>query len=103
MQRIAARHGEAPGYVSESTKIEPFSSWLCLVMRLAELQYVNGLGEFPGAPGAAAELAEDLPGLELGVCPLAGAAEPRVGAVGLFLGFRLVLALVRVFAQVLPW
>jgi len=33
---------------------------------------VDGLGELPGAPGAAAELAEDLPGLELGVRALAG-------------------------------
>ena len=42
---------------------EPFSSWLCL----ADLQYVDGLGELAGAPGTAAELAEDAPGLELGV------------------------------------
>jgi putative transposase len=47
---------------------EPFSSWLCL----ADLQYVDGLGELSGAPGAAAELAEDPPGLELGVRALAG-------------------------------
>ena len=39
---------------------EPFSSRLCL----AELQYVDGLGELAGAPGAAAQLAEDAPGLE---------------------------------------
>src|SRR6516164_1940199 len=44
---------------------EPFPSWLCL----AGLQYVDGLGQLPSAPGAAAELAEDAPGLELGVCP----------------------------------
>ena len=47
---------------------EPFSSCVCL----ADLQYVDGLGELSGAPGAAAELAEDPPGLELGVRPLAG-------------------------------
>ena len=40
--------------------IEPFPSWLCL----ADLQYVDGLGEPSGAPGAAAELAENPPGLE---------------------------------------
>ena len=48
--------------------MEPFSSWLCL----ADLQCVDGLGELAGAPGAAAELAEDAPGLELGVRALAG-------------------------------
>jgi WD40 repeat protein len=45
-----------------------FSSCVCLV----DLQYVDGLGELAGAPGAAAELAEDVPGLELGVRALAG-------------------------------
>ena len=50
------------------TPIEPFSSCVCL----ADLQYVDGLGELSGAPGAAAELAEDVPGLELGVRALAG-------------------------------
>jgi hypothetical protein len=45
---------------------------------------VDGLGELACTPGAAAELAEDAPGLELGVRALAGAAEPGVGAVGLF-------------------
>ena len=33
---------------------------------------MDGLGELPGAPGTAAELAEDAPGLELGVRALAG-------------------------------
>ena len=49
---------------------------------LAGLKDVDGLGELPGAPGAAAEFAQDPPGLELGVRPLAGSAEPRVGPVG---------------------
>jgi hypothetical protein len=40
---------------------EPFPSWLCF----AWLQYVDGPGELTGAPGAAAEFGEDLPGLEL--------------------------------------
>jgi hypothetical protein len=44
-------------------------------------------GDAPGLPGAAAELAQDVPGLELGAGPLAGRAEPGVGAVGGFLGF----------------
>jgi hypothetical protein len=52
----------------ERLTTEPFPSWLCL----ADLQYVNGLGELSGAPGAAAELAEDVPGFELGVRALAG-------------------------------
>jgi hypothetical protein len=70
---------------------EPFSSWLCGV----DLQGVDGLGELPGAVGAAAELAEDPPVLEQGVCPLAGGAELRVGAVGLFLRLWLALSAVR--------
>src|SRR6185437_1946623 len=70
---------------------EPFPPWLCV----ADLQYVDGLGELSGAPGAAAEFAKDSPGLELGVRALAGCAQFRVGAVGLFLGFGLVPAPVR--------
>jgi hypothetical protein len=75
----------------QDVNIEPFSSRLCL----AELQYVDGLGELAGAPGAAAELPQDVPGLELRVCPFPGSPQFRVGAVGVFLGFGLVLALVR--------
>jgi hypothetical protein len=52
---------------------------------------MDRLGELSGAPGAAAELIEDVPGFELGVRALAGGAQPGVGAVGLFLGFRFVL------------
>src|ERR1700721_2344248 len=70
---------------------EPFSSWLCRV----DLQRVDGLGELPGAPGTAAELAEDSPVLELGVCSFAGGAELRVSAVCLLLPFRLFLPAVR--------
>jgi Transposase DDE domain len=70
---------------------EPFPSGLCL----AELQYVDGFGELPGAPGAAAELAEDAPGLELGVRTLAGCAELRVRFIGLLLGLGFVLPAVR--------
>jgi hypothetical protein len=33
---------------------------------------VDGLGELPGAPGAAAEFAQDAPGFELGVGAFAG-------------------------------
>ncbi len=48
-----------------------FSFWLCLV----KPQYVDGLGELPGAPRAAAQLPEDAPGLELGVRAFSGAAR----------------------------
>ena len=78
---------------------EAFPSWLSL----AGLQYVDGLGELAGAPGAAAELTENPPGLELGVRALAGCAEPGVGAVSFFLRFRLVLPPVRDLRVALPW
>jgi hypothetical protein len=38
---------------------------------------MDGLGELAGAPGAASELAEDVPVLELGVRALAGRAKCR--------------------------
>lgn len=78
------------GAAQKGTKcsdIELIPSWLCL----AKLQYVDGLGKFPGTPGAAAQLTENPPRLELRVRPFAGHAEFRVGAVGLFLRLRLVL------------
>jgi hypothetical protein len=55
----------------------------------------DGHGELPSAPRAAAELAEDPPVLELGVCPFTGCAELRVGVVCFFLRFRFVLSPVR--------
>ena len=51
----------------------------------AGLKDVDGLGQLPGAPGAAAELAHDAPGLELGIGAFARAAEPGVSAVGVLL------------------
>ena len=52
---------------------------------------MDGLGDLPGLPGAAAEFAQDVPGLELGVRALTGeGAEPGMGLVGLFLEVRLV-------------
>src|SRR6266516_452843 len=62
---------------------------------LAGLQDVDGFGDLPGAPGAAAELAQDSPGLELGVGALTGSTQLRVGGVGGLLGSRLVPAPVR--------
>jgi len=46
---------------------EPFSSF-----DLAGLKDVDGLGQLPGTPWAAAEFAQDVPGLELGVGALTG-------------------------------
>jgi len=43
----------------------------------AGLKDVDGLGELPGTPGAAAELAQDAPGLELGISAFTGSAELR--------------------------
>jgi hypothetical protein len=62
-QQFASRHdnaGACRGVVGGRGYTEPFPSWLCF----AELQYVDGLGELTGAPAAAAEFGEDLPGLE---------------------------------------
>ena len=56
-----------PRFEDRSGASEP-SSCVCF----ADLQYVDGLGELSGAPGAAAELAEDPPGLEMGVRALVG-------------------------------
>src|SRR6266576_3242862 len=61
-----------------------YASWVCNTWM--------GLGELTSAPGAAAE---DAPGLGLGVRALARCAQPGMGAVGLFLGFRFVLPVVR--------
>jgi hypothetical protein len=69
--------GPPPETINESHRLvivasqlddsEPFSS-----CGLAGLKDVDGLGQLPGAPGAAAELAQDVPVLELGVGALAG-------------------------------
>ena len=78
---------------------EPFSSF-----HLAFLKDVDGLGELPGPPRAAAEFAQDTPGLELGVGAFAGAAQRGVGAVGGLLRFRLVAALYGVITgSPAPW
>jgi hypothetical protein len=71
--------------------IDLIPAWL----GFAELQYVDGFRKVPGAPGAAGWLGEDLPGLELCVCALAGGAGFRVGAVGLLVGLGLVPLFVR--------
>src|SRR5262249_26044273 len=44
----------------------------------AGLKDVDGFSELPGAPGAAAELAQDVPGLELGIGPLGSQRGERL-------------------------
>ena len=56
---------------------------------------VDRLGQLPGAPGAAAELAQDAPGLELGAGAFAGGAQPGMSPVGLLPRCGLVPAPVR--------
>jgi hypothetical protein len=63
--------------------IEPSSS-----PEPAGLKDVDGLGEPPGLPAAATELAQAAPGLELGVGALTSAAQPGVRAVAGLLRFR---------------
>jgi hypothetical protein len=65
MTRRLVSHDTAPRAVTFS---EPFSS----CFSFADLQNVDGFGELSGAPGAAADLAEDVPALELGVGAFAG-------------------------------
>ena len=43
---------------------------------------MDGLGQLPGAPGAAAELTHDAPGLELSVGAFTRGAEPGMSPVG---------------------
>ena len=81
-------------YLHAGSCLEPFPSWLCL----AKLQYMDGLGELTGAPGAAAELTKNPPALELGVRALAGRAEPRVGALASFWDCGLFLPRYGIFA-----
>jgi hypothetical protein len=52
---------------------------------LAGLKDVDGFGELAGTPGAAAEFAQDAPGLELGIGAFGGGTELGVGAVGCLL------------------
>jgi hypothetical protein len=81
-------HGPADAKRSQrETDYEPPTSGalnLSISSCRVNLQSVDSLGEFPGPPGAAAELPEDAPGFELGVRSLAGSAKPRVRAVGIF-------------------
>ena len=53
------------------------------------LKDVDGFGRLGGSAWAAAELAQDAPGLELGVGAFARAAEAGMSAVDVLLGARL--------------
>jgi hypothetical protein len=80
--------------------LELFPTWLCCV----NFQGVDCLGELPGAPGAAAELAEDTPGFKLGVRALAGCAKPGAGArLACFCDSGLFFPRYGIFAYALPW
>jgi hypothetical protein len=85
----AGQLAEQPPNLAERDRVhhERFSSG-----DLAGLEDVDGFGELAGAPGAAAEFAQDVPGLELGVGAFAGGAQPGVGGVGGLLGGGLVPA-----------
>ena len=74
------------------------STFFICLCHLADLQYVDGLGELSGAPGAAAQLPQDPPVLELGVRALAGCPQLRVGPIGLLLRSGLFLPRYGIFA-----
>jgi hypothetical protein len=78
-----------PAQPDDQPDTESFSS-----SDLGGLQDVDGLGQLPGLPRAAAEPVQDAPGLELGVGAFAGTAQLGVCAVGGLLRFRLVSSLV---------
>jgi hypothetical protein len=61
--------------------IERFSSF-----DLAGLKDVDGLGELPGAPRAAAQFAQDVPGLALGIGTFTRSPQLGMGPVGGLLG-----------------
>ena len=88
LREIKAKYD--PDNVFQYEQSEPFSS-----SDFAGLEDVDGLGDLAGLPGAAAELAQDVPALELGVRTLAGRAELGVGGVGGLLRGRLAPAPVR--------
>jgi len=62
---------------------------------ISGLKNVDRFPQLPGSQGAAVELAQDRPGLELGIGAFTGAAQPGMSAVGVLLRAGLVLALVR--------
>src|ERR1700735_3009917 len=84
------RSATLPSTYSARSCSERFSSG-----DLEGLEDVDGFGDLAGVPGAAAEFAQDAPGLELGVGAFAGGAQLGVGGVGGFPGGGLVPAPVR--------
>jgi len=73
-----------------AARIEPFSS-----SGFAGLKDVDGLGQLSGTPWAAAELAQDAPGFELGIGAFAGRSQPGMSPVGVLLRGGLVPSPVR--------
>ena len=61
-QETRNQHADVCQLADHHGYTEPFSS-----LDLAGLKDVDGLGQLPGLPGAAAEFTQDAPGLELGV------------------------------------
>src|SRR5690348_7673557 len=59
--------------------------WTLFILRFRRSGARGWLGELSGAPGAAAELAQDAPGFELGIGAFAGSAQPGMSPAGLFL------------------
>jgi len=97
------RRGDPSNLLQRNDDTLSLSSCVCP----ADLQCVDGLGELPGAPGAAAELAEDAPGLEL-VLSWAFARSPgeRSFAWARLAAFRdsgLFFPLYGTFACAAPW
>src|SRR6516164_7868804 len=81
--------------ISSAARAVRARAWSRSSSHLAGLKDMDGLGQLPGAPGAAAELTQNPPGLELGIGALARRAEPVMGPVGLLLQSGLVPAPVR--------
>ena len=58
---------------------------------------------FPARQGQQRSLLRIFNVLSWAFCSFSGSAEPRVGAVSVFLGFRLVFPIYGIFAQLAPW
>ena len=88
----ATRTSVGPGtvFTAEVTRVKTVAQ-----VDFAGLKGVDGLGQLAGAPGAAAELTHNAPGLELSVGAFTRGAEPGMSPVGVLLGSGLVPSPVR--------